>query len=449
MAEPKKQGFNWYKLATVILTAVLMYLGVLPMMPLGCVKINPFPVVVPPEPVVKELKKIVVVSESAQQSPAMAMLVTSLQGGVGYKWLEEKGIELVGIVDPGDINSEGQACKLVSRWQDKFSGKNQVLLLDKDGGFIGSADLPEEASLESFKSLCTVSSEPAFADMPYVDCEWSDWEQFGKGDTSEDGKFDGTTDSRDGATVLRGAEPVFGQGALAEPNPAEGEPVFEDAVPVIPRDQWPTLVKSIDDAGGGLDLLVTRIYDQKSEGSCVSNATCQAMEIAQARRRGRASVIHLSAISLYKRCGRSPGSGSMVSTNLKEILGTGVLPLDNEQNRKLFKHVMPNTGFYQKYPDGWQETAKRFRGNEVYDIRSYDGFITALLRGYPVVYGRSGHSICAVRPIYRGNQLYVKYANSWHESWGDKGYGYDSESKIRAGASWAFALRTVVDPDLN
>jgi hypothetical protein len=81
-------------------------------------------------------------------------------------------------------------------------------------------------------------------------------------------------------------------------------------------------------------------------------------------------------------------------------------------------------------------------------VRSYDGFITALLRGYPVVYGRSGHSICAVRPVFKGNKLYVKYANSWG-NWGENGYGYDSENMIRAGASWAFAVRTVVDPGLS
>jgi hypothetical protein len=459
MAKIKTQtsGFSWWELVKLIapyLIALLLGGGaVYSTQMMGCVGPQPPPpdIVVPPVPpdppgpVVQKLKQVILVRESGLQSDAMARLIISLQGGSGLTWLDSKGIELLAIVDPGDKNSEGGESAMVKKWKDKFTGKDQLLLLDDKGEFIRSEALPESVSLEAFQALCTDhSGEQSFADLPYVDCEWADWPQFSTGDMSEGGKFNGAIDQRDAEPILRGAEPKLGQGAIAE-NPAEGEPIFEDSIPLIPRDLWPTAIKALEE--GGLDLLVTRIYDQKSEGSCVSNATCQAMEIIQAQNNGRKNVVHLSAISLYKRCGSSPGSGSMVSTNLKEILGIGVLPLDNPENKARFTHTMANTGFYTKYPDGWKDTAKRFRGHEVFDVRSYDGFITALLRGYPVVYGRSGHSICAVRPVFRGNQLYVRYANSWSLNWGDKGFGYDSESKIRSGAGWAFALRTVVSPD--
>ncbi len=452
MAKVKQAStFSWWDLVKLIAPYLLTLLlgggAVYSTQMMGCPGPKPKPdVVVPPDPpgpVVKSLKKIILVRESGLQTESMARLVISLQGGAGAKWLEEKGIELVAIVDPGDTNYEDKECQIVAKWKGKFSGRDQVLLLDEEDVLIRSIDLPESVSLDGFQGLCMApSGEQAFADLPYVDCDWSDWPQFSTGDTSEGGKFNGAIESE---PVLRGAgEPKFGQGAIAE-NPAEGEPIFEDAIPLIPREAWPAAIKALEDQGGGLDLLVTRIYDQKSEGSCVSNATCQAMEIIQAQRRGRKNVVHLSAISLYQRVASGPGSGSMVSTNLKEILSRGVLPLDNEANKARFKHTMPNTGFYLKKPSGWEETAKRFRGHEVFDIRSYDGFITALLRGYPVCYGRSGHSICAVRPVYRNGQLYVRYANSWSEAFGEKGFGYDSEGKIRSGAGWAFALRTVVD----
>jgi hypothetical protein len=426
---------------------------------MGCVR--PPDIVIPPPdppaPVIGELAKIVLVRESAAQNNSLALLVMSLQGGKGQAWLSNKAITLVGVVDPGDINSKGEPCQLVTKWKSEIEGITQptALLLDKDDKLIAKQTIPESVTLEDFQKLCTeMPGEPTFAALPYVDADWQDWPQFGKGDESKDGKFEKAAEDDDHSVVKRAGEPVFGQeapmpGLIPEENPMAGEPIFEDAVPLIPREHWSGMIKAIEDNGGSLDLLVTRIYNQKSEGSCVSNATCQAMEIAQAQRRGKKAVISLSAISLYKRCGRSPGSGSMVSTNLKEILGIGVLPLDTPENKARFTHTMANTGFFTPYPQGWQETAKRFRGNEVFDIRSYDGFITALLRGYPVVYGRSGHSICAVRPVFKNNQLYVKYANSWHESWGENGYGYDSERMIRAGASWAFALRTVVDPEVN
>lgn len=460
MPEPQSKPFDWKKLVErilwVIAVALASYFGFPVPMMMGCVRPGP-EVIVPPDPppgpVVPTLKKVLLVRESGTQNDAMNLLVASLCGGKGAQWLEENGIELVGTLDPGEIDSKGEPSKLVKRWKVEIDAATlpAVILLDEGGKFIAAPTLPDSVTLDNFIKLCTEHpGEQLFSDLPYVDCEWADWPSKGTGDNARADTFEVSGEE----PVLQGAEAVFGQaprpppGIIEEENPLAGEPTFEDAIPLIPREQWPTIIKAIDDNGGSLDLLVTRIYDQKSEGSCVSNATCQAMEIAQAIRRGKKGVIPLSAISLYKRVGSSPGSGSMVSSNLKEILGVGVLPLDNPANKLLFKHTMPNTGFRTPYPDGWKDTANRFRGHEVFDVRSFDGFITALLRGYPVVYGRSGHSICAVRPVYRDGRLFVKYANSWHESWGDHGYGYDSESKIKAGAGWAFALRTVVDPDL-
>lgn len=218
---------------------------------------------------------------------------------------------------------------------------------------------------------------------------------------------------------------------------------YGDVTPTIAESEWPKLCEQMDAAGGGADQLVTRIYDQKQEGSCVANACSQAHEIAQARQFGKDKVVHLSAISLYKRIGRSPGSGAMVSDGLEEMAGKGVLPLDNEANRARFgAAVMPNTGFYTAYPTGWEATAKHFRATEWFIIESLGQLITALLNQHPVVVGRSGHSICYCRPLYKDGKLLVKYANSWG-NWGEQGYGYDSLGSIRSSANWAFALRSV------
>lgn len=239
-----------------------------------------------------------------------------------------------------------------------------------------------------------------------------------------------------------------GMGAMPPALFGDKQPTFEDAIQTIPRSQWQAEIERIDAGQIHTEHLITRIYNQGQEGSCVSNATAQAHEIIQARQYGKDRVVHLSAISLYKRCGRSPGSGSMVNDNLDEMVSTGILPLNNDANKAKFKHVFPATGFYTSYPDGWKETAKLFRGAEWFDIRSLDGFITALILGYPVVYGRAGHSICAVRPKMESGRLTVMYANSWG-SWGQgagdftSGFGHDSESMIRSGAGWAFALRSV------
>lgn len=222
---------------------------------------------------------------------------------------------------------------------------------------------------------------------------------------------------------------------------------YGDVAPVYPESQWPQLAAEMKAAGGGASALVTRIYDQKNEGSCVANACSQAHEIVQAAQFGRENVVHLSAISLYKRIGRSPNSGAMVSDGLEEMAERGVLPLDNPENRAKFgAAVMPNTGFRTAYPTGWEAVAKQFAAHEWLIVESVNELISALLNQHPVVVGRSGHSICYCDPVYDGGTLLVKYANSWHENWGENGFGYDSLRLIRSSASWAFALRSVVVP---
>lgn len=219
---------------------------------------------------------------------------------------------------------------------------------------------------------------------------------------------------------------------------------YGDTTRLIPESEWQAEVAKIDAAGGGADLLVTRIYNQKQEGSCVANATSQSHEIMQAKQHGKDKVVHLSAMSLYKRIGSGPQSGAMVSDGLDEMAKTGILPLDNPENRARFgDKVMENTGWSNKYPADWQATAKRFRALEWTVIQSPQEMATALLNQHPVVVGRSGHSICYTRLMYKNGSPIVKYVNSWGD-WGDAGFGYDSLGMWRSASGWAFALRSIV-----
>lgn len=220
----------------------------------------------------------------------------------------------------------------------------------------------------------------------------------------------------------------------------------DTSVPAVPESQWPELAETLEEQDNGLDSLVTRIYNQGNEGSCVANACSQALEIVQALQLGKQNVVHLAAISLYQRIGRSPSSGAMISDGLSEMKSRGILPLDNNENRARFgEAVMNNTGFYSPYPRGWEATARKFRALEYFILRGVDELMSSLFANAPVVVGRAGHSICYCRPIYRNGRLVVKYANSWG-NWGDEGFGYDSLSYIRSSASWAFGIRTAVVP---
>lgn len=228
---------------------------------------------------------------------------------------------------------------------------------------------------------------------------------------------------------------------------------YDEVVPLVPRDQWQPLAEKMAAEKTGGEWLVTRIYNQKNEGSCVANATSQSHEIVQAEQFGKENVVHLSAISLYKRIGRSPNSGAMVDDGLDELRTRGVLPLDTPENKARFgSAVMPNTGFYTAYPSGWEETAKLFRADEYLVHRSVDSVVTALLKRKPVVVGRQGHSICYIGVVYKSGKLLIPYPNSWDYSWGSAlgdmsgGFGFDSESQLRMSASWAFTPRTVIVP---
>lgn len=191
------------------------------------------------------------------------------------------------------------------------------------------------------------------------------------------------------------------------------------------------------------------IADGVGVHNCVANATGQAAEVIQAKQFGVDNVTHLSAISLYKRIGRSASSGSTVNDAMDEMLSTGILPLDTPENREKFGNaVMPNTGFSTPFPGDWQSTAAKFRVVEAYAVRSEQGLFTALVRREPVIVGRDGHSICYLTPTRSGDNRSVVYANSWG-NWGhaggsfEKGFGTDTERQISRSASWAFVMRTI------
>lgn len=229
--------------------------------------------------------------------------------------------------------------------------------------------------------------------------------------------------------------------------PLEGV-AFREAIPLIPRDEWYDRIREIEENRTGAENLLVRIYDQGNEGTCTSNAICQACEYLQALQFGRERVVRLSPISLYKRVARSARSGSAVSDNLEELAARGVLPLAGQG----YAHEMPHTGFSTPMPPGWQNTARQFRGLEWWVVHSAEELISALLLGFCVVGGRQGHAICYVRPVIHGNDIVVAYANSWGR-WGaplgdwSYGFGFDSREYFSRAAQWAVALRSFMVPE--
>jgi hypothetical protein len=204
---------------------------------------------------------------------------------------------------------------------------------------------------------------------------------------------------------------------------------------LIPRSEWPALIAS----QAGVAKLDPYIRNQKNEGSCVGNGSAAAFDRCQAVQHGR--IIRTSAMSLYKRIGRSAQSGAVISDALEELRTRGILPEDTPENRALFPHVHPAIGWSTRLPEGWETTAALFKVDEYWRINSFDEAATALFLGFGVVYGRARHCICGWQIVQDGNRWLLKYKNSWG-NWGENGFGYDSEGYLRGGP-FGFAIRTV------
>ena len=225
---------------------------------------------------------------------------------------------------------------------------------------------------------------------------------------------------------------------------------FGERVTVIPEREWKD---AYDAFKPSLRPLVHRILDQNGEGSCTANALTGSFETLANQMYGL--EVTLSAISLYKRTGRSPNSGSTVSGNMREAATRGILP-HKSMAGKLSEwglnpnHVMDHVGFHRRFPQDWEQTAFHFRivRDEMFEVRNINEFVTALLLGYPVHYGRRGHSIWGAALVYRDGRPYCCYANSWHQRWGDQGFGYDTISGLRSSINsyGAFAYRSVILP---
>jgi hypothetical protein len=220
---------------------------------------------------------------------------------------------------------------------------------------------------------------------------------------------------------------------------------------VLTRKQIEAEAEKIAAEDTGNANLIVEVKYQRNEGSCVGNASTQGLQAIQARRLGKDQVTLLSAIATYKQIGRSPNSGAMVDDSMEALQYVGTLPLDTPANREKYGgQVMPATGFYTKFPAGWQQTAKQFRLGEVLVVRSFEALLSAMLCGHPVVVGREGHSILYLDVIVRNDRLYALYVNSWGQ-WGQGagdfsyGFGLDSESQIKKSAGWAYAMRSMVE----
>jgi hypothetical protein len=223
---------------------------------------------------------------------------------------------------------------------------------------------------------------------------------------------------------------------------------FEADFPLIPRSQWRQIAA---ERRRGLKTLIKDRRNQGREGSCVGNGATRSQEYQEAVNYGPERRIPLSAMSVYKRIGRSASSGAVIGDALEAMKKDGALPLNTPAAASIFKaefgfapkHSHPATGFHLRLPDGWQETGRLLAIDEYWRIKSIEGLVTALWGNFGVCYGRSRHCICANDWIEDGGREYIEYDNSWGAGWGNNGFGYDELRWLERQPIYGwFAIRT-------
>ena len=163
--------------------------------------------------------------------------------------------------------------------------------------------------------------------------------------------------------------------------------------------------------------------------NCATESTTQAVHII--REWGGQNRELLNPWSIYRVTSGGSDRGSNIDRNCEFARDVGILP----------EAYWPRSnGWRRRPPSGWEEVAKQYRISEFYDITDQDSFGSALLLGFPVVWGWQGHSVVATDLI---DDRTFRYCNSWG-NWGDKGFGTLRLSKINWGYG-AFAVRTVTE----
>jgi len=185
--------------------------------------------------------------------------------------------------------------------------------------------------------------------------------------------------------------------------PGEWCPMASDRIEIVPESQWAELAKNIT-----LRPRVRAIKDQNGFGACASYASVLAVEIA--REIAGYPYVELNPLPLYALVNGGRDAGSSIDENLRVIMERGVIPAE----------LWPESNGWRKRPpqELW-DAAQEFRIEEFYDISSKAEFVSALLRGFAVVFGAKGHALCSV--AYK--DTHPEVGNSWNTTWGDQGFG--------------------------
>jgi len=187
-----------------------------------------------------------------------------------------------------------------------------------------------------------------------------------------------------------------------------------DRIEIIPEEHWDTY----KDLHGHVKKSSRYRYtlDQDGIGSCAAESAAGIKGALDARQ-GFPKVVY-NPWSMYWYTSGGRDNGSVIGHNVEYLRDNGICP----------EEVWPRSKGWRAEPGGEaKRIAKFFRIEEFFYVENTKELVSALLQGYEVHGGYSGHAVAFTQYAGRGN---INFKNSWGEGWGDGGFGTLSLSRV-------------------
>lgn len=162
--------------------------------------------------------------------------------------------------------------------------------------------------------------------------------------------------------------------------------------------------------------------------------------------------VWLSPLSVYAEANPRQWGGANVRQVMEIAVRRGMLPDKIQPCDYGFKHTLQGTTGegnsnqshgpwvpLSRFPEGWQETAKWFRPEEVIFPGSWEQAVCLVLNGLVVSAGRNGHAIPWSR--WLPDQQIMEYVDSYNV------LRYDSLATVKRAWQGSFAIASVTAPD--
>lgn len=246
---------------------------------------------------------------------------------------------------------------------------------------------------------------------------------------------------------------------------------FPKSLWIEPKD-WAKKARENDEYHTWPMNYVDRYTNQNPTHECTCHSLTRNAEAARNRQRGiifadgpkkgyrygesAKGSVWLSPLSVYAEANPGQWGGANVRQVLEIAARRGFLPDKTQPHAYGFKHDLVGTAGQgntnqsngswvrlSQFPDGWQETAKWFKPQEVVFPDSWEQAVCLVLNGIAVSVGRNGHAVPWTFLTFDGDNLKTAgYADSYDVT------RYDSLGTIRGcGGNGSFAIVSMTAPD--